>query len=175
MTFSFSLRNQRWVTGLAAFVLALLAPVAQAAAELEPTAIELTFFAGENINLDEQRRAKPVELCVYELKSSQVFDTSDYFSLQSRDKEVLGADLLKRDCFILRPGDRKKLARKSDPETTAIGVLVGYRELEKFVWRATYKLPEAPPASWFRSLMPANKSALAIQVGGYGLRIKEIN
>ena len=175
MIFSFSLSKQRLVTSLAALVLIFIAPFAHAATELEPTAIELTFIAGENINLDEQRRAKPVELCLYELKSNQVFDTSDYFSLQSRDKEVLGADLLKRDCFILRPGDRKKLTRKSDPETTSIGILVGYRELEKFVWRATYKLPEAPPASWARSFMPANKTALAIQVGGYGLRIKEIN
>ena len=157
----------------AAFVLFFSPAIVRAASEFEPTQLELTFTASDTINLDEQKRAKPIELCLYELKSTQVFDTSDYFSLQSRDKEVLGADLLKKDCFILRPGDRRKISRKSDAEAIAIGVLAGYRELEKFVWRASYKLPEASPTSWYRSMVPANKSVLTVQVGGYGLRIKE--
>jgi type VI secretion system protein VasD len=175
MIFLLAPNHQRLALRLVVFVFLCMTSSAWSASELEPTSLELTFMASDTINLDEQRRPKPIEVCLYELKSSQIFDASDFFSLQSRDKEVLGTDLLKKDCFILRPGDRRKISRKSDAETTSIGVLASYRELEKFVWRATYKLPEAPPASWYRSAMPANKSVLSIQVGGYGLRIKETN
>ena len=144
------------------------------AAELEPIKLELAFVAGDNINVSEMHRPSPIEVCLYELKSAQIFDNSDYFSLKSRDAEVLTGEMLKKDCFVMRPGERRKIERKSDPATTVLGILAGYREIDRFVWRATYKLPEAPQAGPMRAFMPSVKSVALIQIGEYGLRVREI-
>ncbi len=39
---------------------------------------------------------------------------------------------------------REKLRRPLNARATAIGVLAGYRNCGKSVWRVTYKIPEAP-------------------------------
>ncbi|SUH21846.1 type VI secretion lipoprotein [Salmonella enterica subsp. enterica] len=69
------------------------------------------------------------------------------------DKSVLTDDLVRRDSFILRPGEEKKLRRPLNAQTTAIGVLAGYRNLAKSVWRVTYKIPEAPEKAWYSSFI----------------------
>ncbi|MDI5036125.1 type VI secretion lipoprotein TssJ, partial [Salmonella enterica subsp. enterica serovar Montevideo] len=44
-----------------------------------------------------------------------------------------------------------KLRRPLNAQTTAIGVLAGYRNLAKSVWRVTYKIPEAPEKAWYNT------------------------
>lgn len=146
-------------------------PLMAASAAREPTKLDITITTANNVNPTEQKKAAPIEIRIYELKSNQIFDSADYFSLQNKDKETLGGDLIAKETFILRPGETQEIIRESDPETTAIGVLAGYRELDKSVWRATFKLPEAPKAAWYRMMLPSNKAELRITAEEFGLRI----
>ncbi|SUH39389.1 type VI secretion lipoprotein [Salmonella enterica subsp. enterica] len=61
---------------------------------------------------------------------------------------------MRRDSFILRPGEEKKLRRPLNAQTTAIGVLAGYRNLAKSVWRVTYKIPEARKKPRYSNFVP---------------------
>jgi type VI secretion system protein VasD len=134
----------------------------------ERTKLDITISTAESVNLDGKQRANPIEIRVYELKSSQTFDSADFFSLQTKDKELLAADLLKVDIFLMKPGEEKKIVRKSDDKTTAIGIVAGYRNLDHSIWRMTQALPEAPVAAWYRS---SNKFVLKVSAEETGLKV----
>lgn len=150
-------------------LLVLVAAVSALAQEAkEPTKLQLKIEAAAQTNPDDSGRPSPVKVRVYELKDSNAFNEADYFSLNSNDKSVLGSDLLAREEFILRPGESKRIERKSHPQTTALGILAGYRDLNS-VWRAVHVLPEAPNAGWYRMLLPSNKAELTVQLQPQGI------
>lgn len=134
----------------------------------EPTKLVLKLEAAVQTNPDETGRPSPVKVRIYELKDSNAFAEADYFSLNANDKSVLGGDLLVRDEFILRPGETKRIERKSHPKTVALGILAGYRDLNS-VWRVIHTLPEAPDAAWYRVVLPAQKADLSIQLQPQGI------
>ena len=78
-----------------------------------------------------------------------------------------------RDSFILRPGEEKKLRRALNKETTTLGILAGYRNLGKSVWRATYKIPDPPEKSWYSRFMPKKKVELDAGIEQSAIVIKE--
>ncbi|MFM9925131.1 type VI secretion system lipoprotein TssJ [Variovorax sp. H27-G14] len=140
----------------------------------EQIKLDITITAAPDLNPDEKERPAPILVRVYELRSEAVFETADYFSLQNSDKAVIGADLLTREEFILRPGDVKTIRRKSHPDVGAIAVLAGYRDLAQSDWRAVQKIAPAPEAAWYRAAWPANKSKLQIQLQSRGVRITPV-
>ncbi len=111
---------------------------------------------------------------VYELKSIVAFENGDFFTLQNDDKKILIGDILAVDEFIFRPGDTQFIRRRADTKAVAIGVLAGYRDLGKSVWRAVYRLPPAPDNSWYRTMMPRKKIKLKIGVGQQAVLITEL-
>ena len=111
---------------------------------------------------------------VYELRSDSHFQSADYFTLHNHDKALLGGDLLVREEFILRPGEVKSIRRKSHPDLTAIGVLVGYRDLAQADWRSVYRVDPAPEAAWYRAVLPANKASLRIDLQAKSARVTPI-
>lgn len=155
-------------------VMGLLCAMAAQAQEIkEQTKLQLSIEAAAGVNPDASLRPSPIKVRIYELKDSGSFSEADYFSLDSSDKITLAADMLARDEFILRPGESRTLERKSNAQTTAIGVLAGYRDLPNATWRVVYKLKEAPAASWMRALIPANKAELLIQLQPQGIVLSE--
>jgi len=106
-----------------------------------PTAIRANIVADADVNPDARGRPSPVVVKVFELKSLAAFETADFFALFEKDKETLGGELLARDEFSLIPGDKKALAREVKPETRYVGVVAGFRDLERSTWRATFPVP----------------------------------
>lgn len=130
--------------------------------DLELQRLDLAVKASDKVNPDNQKKAAPVEVRIYELKNDAAFTAADYWSLHDNDKAVLADDLVHRDSFILRPGEVKKLRRPLNAQTTALGVLAGYRDLGKSVWRATYKIPDAQEKTWYSRVMPGKKIQLDV-------------
>lgn len=135
--------------------------------------LDLVMKASDKVNPDNQKNAAPIEIRVYELKNDAAFTAADWWSLQDNDKTVLTDDLLHRDSFILRPGEEKKLRRSLNKETTALGILAGYRNLGKSVWRVTYKIPDPPEKSWYSRFMPKKKVELDAGIEQSAIVIKE--
>ncbi|EAZ9182754.1 type VI secretion system lipoprotein TssJ [Salmonella enterica] len=166
----------RWLCAVAmSFALLLLSGCGSSDAlpDLESQRLDLSVKASDKVNPDNQKKAAPVEIRVYELKNDAAFIAADYWSLNDNDKAVLADDLLHRDSFILRPGEEKKLRRPLNAQTTAIGVLAGYRNLGKSVWRATYKIPEAPEKTWYSRITPGKKIQLDAELEQSGIVITE--
>lgn len=111
--------------------------------------IDMSVVASAGVNPDDQKRPAPIVVTIYELKTGSAFAAADYFSLQDKDKTVLADDLVRRDQFQLRPGEKKSIQRKVDPATTRLGILAAYRDLPNSIWRAVYTLPTTPDAAWY--------------------------
>lgn len=138
----------------------------------EPPRLELEVNARPGVNPDDQGRAEPIVVRVYALKNDSAFKQADFFTLQNRDKTVLADDLVKRDEFLLRPGEHRTIVRLADLSTTSIGVLAAFRDLPNSVWRAVYPMPAARDAAWYRFSTP--KLKLAIDLEANSIEITEV-
>lgn len=107
--------------------------------------LALVLNATNAINPGLNQRAAPVMVRVYELKSSTAFDAADFFALHDKEREVLGADLLHRDEFQIRPGERVQLSRKLTPGIRRLAVTVAFRELERSIWKDSITIGEPVP------------------------------
>lgn len=139
----------------------------------EATKLDLTLHASDDTNPTTRKVASPMMVRIYELKSEKTFEDADFFTLQTKDKDLLGSDLLAKDEYILRPGDSQIIRRKSSPDTIAIGVLAGYQDLTHSIWRVVYKLPKAPDAAWYRAVIPDNKVKLLITLDADAIKVTE--
>ncbi|MEM5459250.1 type VI secretion system lipoprotein TssJ [Paraburkholderia phytofirmans] len=136
----------------------------------EPVKLELSVVASAGVNPDDQKRAAPIVVRIYELKTDGVFNSADFFSLQDKDKTALADDLVTRQQFQLRPGESKSIKTRADPATTSVGILAAYRDLPNSVWRAVYPLPAAPDAAWYRA---SPKLKLTINLEPNAIKITE--
>jgi type VI secretion system protein VasD len=101
-----------------------------------PTMVNAALEAGATVNPDARNRPSPIVVRVYELKTRAAFESADFFSLFDKDQSTLGADMLTRDEFTLRPGDTQAINRELKPETRFIAVFAGFREVERSTWRS---------------------------------------
>ena len=136
----------------------------------EPVRLDLSIAASSGVNPDDEKRPAPVVVRLYELKNADTFNSADFFSLQDKDKVVLADDLVVRDQFQLRPGEHKTIQRNADQSSTTLGVIAAYRDLPNSVWRATWALPAAPGAAWYRF---SPKLQLTINLEANAIRITD--
>lgn len=122
------------------FVTALVAGCGSAPPEPSPLAGEL--IAGTAVNPDSAGRASPVQIRLYQLKADSQFMAADFMALYQSDEAALGADLLGKDEFTLRPGDTLPYEGEVDPETRFFGAFAGFRDYGHANWKATVVVPE---------------------------------
>jgi type VI secretion system protein VasD len=125
-----------------------------------PTLIEAKAVTSLQLNPDARKRASPVVVRVYELKSRAQFDAADFISLFERDKDVLGSELAARDEFVMRPGESKDIAKAPAPETKFLAVLVGFRDLEKARSRAVAAIVPNTTNRWVIKIEPLSVAIL---------------
>jgi type VI secretion system protein VasD len=121
--------------------------------------VAISLEAGARVNPDAAGRGAPVVVRVYELRSQVAFDAADFFTLFDREQQALGQDLVGRDEYQLRPGERLLFARPLRPGTRVVAAVAAFRELERSTWKAVLAVPTAPP------------QGLSIQVDGRQVRI----
>jgi type VI secretion system protein VasD len=101
-----------------------------------PATLAATVTASAQVNPDARRRPSPVVVRVFELKAPTLFEQSDFVSLFERDQATLAAEMVSREEFVLRPGEKRPLNKPLAPDTKFIGVMASFRELERARWRA---------------------------------------
>jgi type VI secretion system protein VasD len=119
------------VAGLVALLAACAGP-----APPKPTIVAATLQAAANVNPDAHKRASPLVVRIYELKSSAAFDAADFLSLYERDQATLAAEMGAREEFTLRPGDTKPWEKTVGPDVRYIGVIAAFRDIERARWKA---------------------------------------
>lgn len=114
----------------------VLCLTACAARAPKPTVIQTTLQVQADVNPDTSGRASPIVVQFYELKSLAVFNGADFFALFEHNTATLGTELVALDEFQLMPGETRRFERTLQPDTQYLGVIAGFRDLERSQWRA---------------------------------------
>jgi type VI secretion system protein VasD len=102
----------------------------------QPVNVKLTLAASSDVNPDEQNRASPIVVRVYQLKDDAGFKDADYFALYDKEAATLSSALISRVEFELSPGEKRTADYSVSPDTRYIGVAAAYRDIRNAQWRA---------------------------------------
>lgn len=111
----------------------------------DPTRLDLQISTDAELNPDARGRSSPLLLRLYELAGPAQFEAADFMALFEREREVLGADLLGREEWILPPASLRSLQRQAAAGARHLGVLAAYRDLEHARWRLLVPLQPSQP------------------------------
>lgn len=106
-----------------------------------PVTVEVVVTADSRLNPDINLRPSPAVVTVLKLKRAAPFMTADYFTLADETKGDLDGVVVLKDPFPIQPGATVKKSYTFDADEDAIGVMVGFRDMENSVWRAALDLP----------------------------------
>jgi type VI secretion system protein VasD len=115
-----------------------------------PTPYAVSIKVDDGVNPDGRGHAAPILVKVFELKSSGAFEAADYFALQDHDRETLAAELVNTDQAILRSGEERTFKREAGLDSRAIGVIAGYRKVERARWRIVLPLREPKQTNLYK-------------------------
>ena len=150
--------HPRWIL-LAALCSVLL--VACGSGQPKDLVLRGELLASDTINPNREGRASPVTIVIYHLKSSEAFMSADFFNLYRADSGAIDADLIQRIDMQVQPGQLVELNSEFNPDTTHIGILAAFRDIDNASWRA---LVEMPDKSLTEKLNPFSKKKLIVQV-----------
>lgn len=117
----------------------------RAASTALPTKVMLRIHAGEQLNVDVQKRPLSVIVKVYKLKASQAFLMAPYKSFGAADSERLafGTDVLESREIVLTPGQRHEVLETVPPEATHLAVVALFRAPADDRWRFAFATKSA--------------------------------
>lgn len=87
-----------------------------------PTAVPPAIFevvADAKLNPDVHGAPKPILLRMYELRATAAFDKASFLDLQEKDETQLASDFVRREEFLVVPGERRVFERKGSAEVRA--------------------------------------------------------
>lgn len=99
--------------------------------------ITLEVASQPNVNPDSSGRPSPVIVKVYEMRGDLAFRQGDFQTLFLEPMKVLGADLVAADELTLVPGEARTVEYAPMPETRYVGVLAGFRQMDRARWRTS--------------------------------------
>lgn len=114
-------------------------------------AAPMTVSASSDANPDATGRPSPIVVRVYQLRTDAAFTAAEFFPLFDDEQQVLGAELISRDEFVLAPAEKRTIDVALSGETRFVGAIAAFRDIRNSQWRA---------------LVPAPVKALTVAVEG---------
>jgi type VI secretion system protein VasD len=105
-----------------------------------PPELRISVSAAADANRGPGGKGLPIVVRLYELKARGAFDGADFYSLYDRESATLGAELIGREEVTLAPSKERLVVRNLNPEARYLGVLAGFRDVDRATWRAVYEL-----------------------------------
>ena len=108
----------------------------------QPVPARARFIASADMNPDPAGRASPVVVRVFQLRDGGEFASADFFALNEKEKEALGASFISREEYVLAPGESRDLELALDPQARVLGAVAAFRDIRSARWRALTPVPE---------------------------------
>lgn len=87
------------------------------------TDVTMTIHVDSDINPDEDSKPSPLFVRMYELKSDKLFNRANFIDLYEKDKDILGADLVRKEALkTMVPGEDHIKKFVADKETRYIAL-----------------------------------------------------
>ena len=106
-----------------------------------PTVVDLKLNTAKDVNQTQAGQGAPVVVRVYQLSSPAGFEKAEFFRLLNQDSATLGADIVKKDEYLLAPGTSKSVNMTPMASVKALGVFAAYRDFQNVTWRGTAEIP----------------------------------
>jgi len=110
-----------------------------------PDNFTISINTSSDLNPDNDDRASPVVLRIYELSDAKLFNESDFFDLYDEDTEILGKAILKKQEMELNPNESRKLEMILTDKTNFIGFIAAYRDIDSAKWREVHAVKTQKP------------------------------
>jgi type VI secretion system protein VasD len=110
---------------------------------MAPSSSKIKLVTHNDLNPDASGRPSPVPIRVYLLSNADKLSRADYFQIIDHEKDVLGSDIITREEAIVRPGESQEIVLQGWREHAEVGVVVGYRDIERANWRVISPLPHS--------------------------------
>ena len=124
-----------------------------------PTIVQAKLTTAADVNASQSGQANPVVVRIYQLASASGFEKAEFFRLQNADTATLGADLVKKDEYLLAPGAAKEESMTLPDRVKALGIMASYRDFQSKAWRITVPV------------QPNKTTPVGITVGASGLAV----
>ncbi len=157
--------GSRWLLGLVLLATVTLGAGCSTTAKILnlDTEVVLNFQVWPKINPDDNGRASPLVVRVYELKDSRQFLAEDFIDLFEESKERLGADLLAEHRLReLTPGLNRTETFELAPEVKYIGLLGEFIQYENAQARVVFAVE---PNRTTKKIIWINKTKLRVGDG----------
>lgn len=102
--------------------------------------IDLAVASQPNVNPDPHGRPSPVWVHFYQLKSDLAFREADFLSLTEKYNQTLAMDVVGMTERTFKPGEAFHDEIDSSPEALFLGIIAGFRQIERAQWRAVLPL-----------------------------------
>jgi type VI secretion system protein VasD len=124
----------------------------------KPTVAKAALVVAADANPDSGGRPSPIVVRVYQLKEEGAFANADFFALFDKEQETLGASVVAREEYELKPGESRELELKIAPEAKFVGAVAGFRDIRNSRW----KVVSATPEKKLTDLLRKNKVTLTV-------------
>ncbi|MCP4321111.1 MAG: type VI secretion system lipoprotein TssJ [Psychromonas sp.] len=107
------------------------------------TDFQLTFVVEDNINPDDSKEPSPVIVRMYELKSTKLFENSNFIDLYERDVEVLGKSMITQQSLkAIKPSEARTANFVLSKDTKYIGLYVEFLQYEDAKYKVTIPIAQ---------------------------------
>lgn len=140
----------------------------------EADKLPVMISASKSINPNMSGKATPVSMTLYELRDSDNFNSSDFFTFMDASDPSLSNDISKVHEYILRPGESREFRLKLASDVNAIGVIAAFREVDKAEWRDLYQIKPQQSKPWYHISFSENEKKIKILVDKTSITIDEV-
>jgi type VI secretion system protein VasD len=118
--------------------------VVQAPKQCELQVVTLTVLASPFINPTDQGAARPVQLRIYQLKSTIRMENASFESIWKKDKDTLQDDLVKVDELSIYPDSRTDVKFERNKDALDVVAVALFRNPKGRSWYTIFELPPDP-------------------------------
>lgn len=126
--------------------------------------VKVNVAADQSINQDNQLRSLPVVMRVYQLSAKTKFEHADFKQLWKTDIELLGAESLSREEYLIHPGELSTLKVTKQDNVQYIGVVALFRDNVQNHWRLLKPVSQSGLAPHFSSSMAIDVKDKTIKI-----------
>lgn len=130
--------------------------------EKKQEGIKVTLSASSDANLNAHNRPSPLGIYIYELKTPDTFDNSDYYSIINNTNNEFSQQSSKLYQGILMPGEKRNIEINPGKSSVALGVVAAYRDINIADWNKTIMLPDVKPVPWWKLMHSEEQQTLSI-------------
>ena len=94
------------------------------------------------LNPDIKGIPSPLVINIYQLKSTKLFKNISYKQLIDNPADHLGTTLIEQSKIEIRPGQHKYINEYLNFDTNFVGIVAGYRNIDKANWRSILQVAE---------------------------------